>query len=164
MGDEANEYYVRKIKDRLREYREAEKEIENQTERLERLVSKMEGIGAKEITDMPRSPSPPTDRISSFMNQKIEIEECIAEDVAALDAERKAIESILKHLQRADERAVIRFRYLMGLDWYEVADAMYGGRTDYLDKEESYLKRVFRLHGSALLSIAVYLKEEAEPE
>ena len=161
MGDEANEYYVRKIKDRLREYREAEKEIENQTERLERLVSKMEGIGAKEITDMPRSPSPPTDRISSFMNQKIEIEERIAEDAAALQEERRAIEQILRHLRSANERAVIRFRYFGVLDWYEVTNAMFGGREDYLEKEDSYLKQVFRIHRNAILNMAIYTAEKA---
>lgn len=157
-------YDTQAVKDRLNAYREADQDISNQTELLERLISRMEGLGAKEITDMPRSPSPSVDRISGLMNQKIEIEQCIAEDVTALEAERKEIEKILKHLKRADERAVIRLRYLVGLEWYEVADAMFGGKTDYLDKEESYLKRVFRLHGSALVSIAAYLKEAAEPE
>ena len=161
--DDANGYNVQIVKDRLNAYREAEIDIANQTELLERLISKMEGLGAKEITDMPRSPSPSVDRITSLMNQKIELEEVIAEDVAALERERKSIEGILKHLKSANERAVIRFRYLIGLDWYGVTDAMFGGREDYLDKEDSYMKQVFRLHGKALLNIAIYLSDKAEP-
>lgn len=163
MGD-TERYDVRAVKDRLNAYREAEQDIANQTELLERLVSRMEGLGAKEITDMPRSPSPSTDRITAMMNQKIEIEECIAEDVAALEAERREIEKILKHLRYASERAVIRLRYFAGLGWYEVNDAMYGDRVDYLDKEESYLKRVFRVHKKAILNMAIYLQKTAEPK
>ena len=89
-------YDTQAVKDRLNAYREADQDISNQTELLERLISRMEGLGAKEITDMPRSPSPSVDRISGLMNQKIEIEQCIAEDVTALEAQGLS-EAVLRH-------------------------------------------------------------------
>ena len=151
---------VQAVKDRLVSYRERERDIENQTELLDRLQTKMEGVGAQNITDMPRSPSPSNDRLSDLMSQKIEIEEMIREDVEHQKSERKFIESVLKHLKSADERGVIRFRYLMGLSWYDVTDAMFGAKGDYLGKEDSYLRRITKLHGQALLSMAKYIEEK----
>lgn len=156
---EEKQYNVQAVKDRLNAYRDGEREIENQTEALERLTTKLEGVGAQEITDMPRSPSPPTDRMSDLVAQKIEIESEIAEDVEEQRKERKFITGILRKLKSADERAIIRFRYLIGLSWDEVTDAMFGARTDYLGKEETYQRRVYRIHGAALLHMAEYIED-----
>lgn len=151
------QYDVQVIKDRLNAYRDGEREIENQTEALERLITKLEGVGAQEITDIPRSPSPPNDRMSELVAQKIEIEEEIAEVLEGQRKERKFITGILRKIKSADERAVIRFRYIIGLSWEEVTDAMYGACVDYLGKEETYQRRVYRIHGSALIHMAEYI-------
>lgn len=151
-------YDVQAVKDRLNAYRDGEREIENQTEALERLRNKLEGVGAQEITGMPRSPSPPTDRMSDLVAQKIEIEEEIAGVLESQRKERKFITSVLRKIKSADERAVIRFRYLIGLSWDEVTDALFGACIDYLGKEETYQRRVYRIHGSALLHMAEYIE------
>lgn len=151
-------YDVQAVKDRLYSYRDGDREIENQTEALERLRTKLEGVGAQEITDIPRSPSPPTDRMSELVAQKIELEEEIAEVLEAQRKERMFITGILRKLRSADERAVIRFRYIIGLSWDEVTDAMFGACVDYLGKEETYQRRVYRIHGSALLHMAEYIE------
>ena len=49
---EEKQYDVQAVKDRLNAYKEEEREIENQTELLERLRVKLEGVGAQEISDM----------------------------------------------------------------------------------------------------------------
>ena len=144
------------IKERLADYRESERDIENKTEMLERLKSKLEGMGAREISDMPRSPSPPKDRISDLLSQKIEVEAEIEEAVAHRKEERCYIEGILKHIKGADEKGVIRFRYLLGMDWTDVTNALFGAKSDYLDKEGSYLRRTTKLHGRAIYSMASY--------
>ena len=154
---EDSKYDVQAIKKWLEEYRDIEREIENKSEALERLTTKLIGIGAQEITDMPRSPSPPLDRVTDLLNRKIELEIEIGEDIAAHAQQRKDILTRLKALPSADERAVIRFRYLMCLSWNDVADALFGGSADYLDKEDSYLRRVTNLHGKALLDLAVQM-------
>lgn len=156
----SEQYDVQAVKERLNAFREGERELENQTEALERLKAKIKGVGAKEITDMPRSPSPPRDRITDLIYRKIELEKEIGSIIEEQTAERKEIHRILKQLRSADERAVIRFRYLLGMNWYDVTDAMFGAREDYLDKEESYQRRVYNIHGRALVGIAKYTEEE----
>ena len=51
---EEKRYNVTAVKDRLNSYRENARDIDNEIERLERLISKMSGVGAQVISDMPR--------------------------------------------------------------------------------------------------------------
>ena len=74
-------YDVNAVKERLNQYREKERDIDNQIERLERIVSKMTGAGAQVITDMPRAPSVSTDRMAELVGQKEELEASIREAV-----------------------------------------------------------------------------------
>lgn len=145
---------IQLIKDKLIAYREGELAIESNTEALERLVNQLEGVGAVNITDMPRSPSPPRDRMSDLISQKIELEEDIGADIEAQRQERQRLKHSIKKLKSADEKAVITFRYLRCMAWEDVTDAMYGGKADYLDKYDSYARRTYYVHGRALCHLA----------
>ena len=50
---EEKRYDVAAVKERLNEYREKERDIDNQIERLVRLVTKMSSVGAQTITECP---------------------------------------------------------------------------------------------------------------
>lgn len=150
---------VEAVKARLHKYRDIVKEIDTQSERLERLKVKMYGIGAQAITDMPRSPSPAHDRITDLVQQKEELEEEIREAIERQRGERDYLEGVIKHLRRSDERAVIRIRYFDCASWNDVVDLMFGDSPDLLEKEDSYLRRVFKLHGQAVNNMAKYIKE-----
>ena len=145
---------IKAVKERLDAYRDGERDIENLTEALERIKAKLEGVGAQEITDLPKSPSPPTDRMSDMIAQKIELEEELQACISFHRQERDFINGVLRKMKSADEKSVIRLRYMIGLSWYDVTDSMFGARKDYLRKEESYLRRVFIVHGRALEHIA----------
>ena len=145
---------VEAIKDRLNDYRSEDREIENQTERLERLLNKMHEVGAQDLTGMPRSPSPDHDRMSDLISKKDELESEVAELRAEHKKERKRIEKIVRKLKRPDERAVIRFRFIDGHEWDEVTDMLFGGRSDFLDREETYQRRTFTLHHDAIYHMA----------
>lgn len=142
------------VKDWLMEYREKERDIDNQIERLERLISKMTGVGAQVITDMPRAPGGAGDRTGELVAQKEELETSIRESVAAQSVKRKLVESILANLRHPDERAVIRMRYIDSESWGTVVELMFGNRDDYDGKEDSYLRRVHKVHGAALQNMA----------
>lgn len=157
--DNEKRYDVEAVKTRLYDYREITKDIETQTERLERLKTKMIGVGAQNLTDMPKSPSPATDRLTDLLQQKVELEESIQENIARQRSERQFFESIIKHLRRSDERSVIRIRYLDGASWNDVVDVLFGGKEDLLEKEDIYLRRVYKLHGQALLAMAQYIED-----
>jgi hypothetical protein len=159
-----DQYDVAHLKDRLDSYRENEREIDNQIERLERLVSKTSGLGAQVISDMPRAHNVSDDRMAELVGQKEELEELIRAAVKEQSAERRALEGVMKFLRHSDERAVIRMRYFDRASWNEVVDLMFGGREDYLEKEESYLRRVHRIHGAALLNMAKIMEESDQDE
>ena len=140
---------VEAVKTRLYAYREMSRDIENQNERLERIKTKLIGVGAQSITDMPKSPSPTDDRTVELIQQKMELEEEIREVVEKRRAERAFFESV----------AVLRVRYIDNASWDEVVDVLFGGKEDLLEREDIYLRRVYKLHGQALLSMAKYIEE-----
>lgn len=154
IGMDEKRYDVDAVKERLNEYREKERDIDNQIERLERLTSKLTGVGAQIITDMPRAPSVAGDRMAELIGQKEELELSIREAVAEQSEEWKAIESILVQLKHSDERAVIRMRYHDREAWNVVTKMMFGSRADFDGKAETYLRRIHKIHGSALLNMA----------
>ena len=154
---EEKKYDVDAVKHRLIAYREREKDIDNQIERHELLSQKMISIGSPTLSDMPKAVSPTHDKIANMVAMKMELEESIREDVQKQSEERKEIEEILKHLKKSDEKAVIRMRYLDGVSWNDVVDMIFGGKEDFLGKEDTYLRRVHKIHGSALLNMAIYI-------
>ena len=85
------------------------------------------------------------------MQQKFDLEEDIRATLEHRRRERMFFAKIIRRLKRSDERAVIRSRYLDGASWGDVVDLLYG--------EDMYRKRVFKLHGRALLSMAQYIED-----
>jgi len=145
---------VSAVKDWLIEYREKERDIDNQIERLERFTIKMTSVGAQVISGMPRATGTTGDRIGGMIGQKEELEASIRSDVKEQSDKRRLIESILARLQHSDERAVIRIRYIDRESWNTVAELMFGSRDDYEGKEDTYLRRVHKVHGAALQNMA----------
>ena len=157
--NEEKHYDVEAVKQRLIDLRDLRREIENQSERLLRLSTKLLGGGAQALPEMPKSPSPSNDRISDLMQQKFDLEEDIRATLEHRRRERMFFEKIIRRLKRSDERAVIRSRYLDGASWGDVVDLLYGDEEDLLEREDMYRKRVFKLHGRALLSMAQYIED-----
>lgn len=146
------------VKYRLIEYREREKDIDSQTERLDRLEMKIRSVGSPTLSDMPKSPSPPQDRVTALIADKIDLENDIRQAIAEQRREKEAIETILRKLRHSEERAVIRMRYFDGASWNDVVDMLFGGKDDFLGKEDTYLRRTHKIHGSALLNMAIIMQ------
>lgn len=146
------------VKYRLVEYREREKDIDSQTERLDRLEMKIRSVGSPTLSDMPKSPSPPQDRTTALIADKIDLENDIRQAIAEQRKEKEAIETILRKLRHSEERAVIRMRYFDGASWNDVVDMLFGGKDDFLGKEDTYLRRTHKIHGSALLNMAIIIQ------
>ena len=146
---------INDIKQRLRSYRDKlTKDLKNQQLRLDRIEMKMTSIGSPSLSDMPRSSSGPFDRTSYLVAQKVDLESEVVSLQNELIEEWKDIELIIKKLKNSEEKAVIRMRYHDGMDWNDVADTMFGDKDDYLDKVDTYQRRVFRLHGQALVNMS----------
>lgn len=142
------------MKERLRDYRSMNKEIENQIERLERMEMKISSIGSPVLSDMPKSPSTVYDRMASSVARKVDFENEIKELIAERDSERRSLESLIRQLKKPDERAVIRMRYLDIEDWEDILMMIFGGQRDFNDKYDNYKQRMFRLHSAAISNMA----------
>lgn len=154
---EAKRYDIEAVKKWLKDYRENELDIENQIERLERLKAKIYGAGSSQLSDMPKSRSVAGDRLTIMLAQKEELIEDIKDRMAERDEQKEKIESVCKKLRKADQRAVIRMRYLDGEKWMEITKMLFRSREDFEDKEEAYLRTVGNIHGRALKNIAKQL-------
>jgi hypothetical protein len=150
---------IEAVKARLYEYRELTKEIETQSERLERLKTRIYGVGAQSLSDMPKSPSPASDRVTDLVYQKIELENSIKETIERQRQEREYLEGVIKHLRKSEERSVIRVRYFDCASWNDVVDVLFGDKPDLLEKEDVYLRRVYKLHGQAICGMAQYIED-----
>ena len=142
------------MKERLRDYRSMNKEIENQIERLERMEMKISSIGSPVLSDMPKSPSTAYDRMASSVARKVDFENEIKELIAERDSECRSLESLIRQLKKPDERAVIRMRYLDIEDWDDILMMIFGGQRDFNDKYDNYKQRMFRLHSAAISNMA----------
>ena len=157
------------IKLALIEYREREKEIINQTERLSLIDDRLTGLGTPSLSDMPRTPSPANDRIDRLLSIKLELEKDLLSKQEFQFEFRRHVEEVLKKIKKADERLVIRARYLdcsiyhqdRLTDWTDVSNLLFGGKLDYLEKEDSYLRRTHMIHKAALIEISAIVAEDS---
>lgn len=149
------------IKNWLVQYRERWKDIETQDELFQRIKERMVSTSAKEMTGMPHSGDPASDKFAFMISQKDEVDARIKELIQKQEEQRKIINELIARLRSADERSVITLRYLSDSSWNAVNEMMFGARDDYEDKEESYLRRITKAHGRALHNIAMYVSESA---
>ena len=155
-------YDTNAVKEWLSTYREKAREIFCQSERLERLEARMTGVGSMTISDMPKAPSIQGDRMADMVALKIELEESIGSGAEEQRIMRERLEYVLGQVRSANERAVIRMRYIDGEHWDKISEMLYAGRDDYEDHADSYLRQVYREHGYALYHLARYFAENDE--
>ena len=153
-------YDISLVKSRLISYREREVDIDLQIERLDRLETRLHSIGSPNFSDMPKTQSHVHDRTADLIIQKIELEESIQDMVNSQLEERKYFEQLLQMLKSSEERAVIRMRYFDSSSWDNVTDMMFGSKNDFLNKEDTYLRRVHRIHTSALRNLTILITEK----
>jgi len=67
--------------------------------------------------------------------------------------EIKELEEGVQLLEEPNERQVIRMRYFDGLTWLEICEALFGKKKDYSERAETYERRTYKIHGTALVHI-----------
>lgn len=161
---EPMKYDVRPIKKRLLDFRDMERDIDNQIERLECLKAKMYSVGSPEMSDMPKGGGPVKDRIASNVAQKAELEEKIRGMIERRDTEKARLSRIIDNIGDPDKRAVIQMRYFDGEEWSSISRMLFGNRAGFDDREESFRRRTTKLHGRALVSLAACIDEATPAE
>lgn len=151
---ETKETLTQPIKDRLRAYTSLLREIECQKERLARHVETMGAPSSPNLTGMPSAPGYTGDKLLREVAKKIDLEEQIAQLEAEEEAERTAIEKLIRKVKNPEERAVLRMRYLDREDWPDIAYALFHKAKDWRGNYRNYQRKIFRIHGAALVSLA----------
>ena len=142
-------------KQQLKDYKRLRKEIECEQERLEMIEVKILGISSKNSDGMPRSSSSEYDKMATQIAYKTDIENNLAQLLQKEKSKRMESEKeIVERLEYPDERMLIRLRYIDGLSWREISELLFSKRRDYYEDEEKYKRRVYRIHGNALVKMA----------
>lgn len=67
--------------------------------------------------------------------------------------EREKLAEMLNALHSEHQRQVILARYFDGHSWAQITALIFGNKPDFLERAESYMRRVFRIHGNALAEL-----------
>lgn len=141
------------IKKKLERYAGFQHLIENQIKRLEALADAMGSPSAPNLTGLP-SGGDDSSKTERQVLRKIELEEKLAKMTQEEADERDELEALVAQIKKPDEQTIIELKYFDRLNWWEVTAILFGEKPDYDENEKRYLKRAFKIHGSALQSLA----------
>ena len=130
---------------RFKAYRDLNREIDLQIERLEQMEAKAGSPSTPNLSGMPKGSSFQHDRMADTVARIADLRSEIDSLIAERDAEQKALE--------ADRRLVLRLRYFDSEEWEDVLFIAYGGKPDFNEKYDNYKQRVFRHHKQALTEL-----------
>jgi DNA-directed RNA polymerase specialized sigma subunit len=116
-------------------------EIEDQTERIERLTAQAENMVAV-YQLAPARGSGGNDKLANYIIQKDRVTAALLDNLSKTAAEAAEIESAIGELSDTRERQVISLRYVDGLVWYHIAN-----RLNYS------VDHVYTIHGRALKNL-----------
>lgn len=152
------------IKQKLESYAALQRKIDNQIERLENLNATMGSPSTPNLTGLPSGGGDGTSKIERQVAKKDELEKKIRRMIMEERQLRKELEQLIETLKNPDEQTVIEMRYIDRAKWWTVCAALYSTEPDYNEKADKYLKRTFKLHGSALQALARLSIEEPGSE
>jgi hypothetical protein len=151
------------IKRKLEHYATFQRRIDNQIERLEYLESVMGAPSSPNLSGEPSGGGDGSSKTERQVLKKLELQQTIRDMTGDEEAERKELEEMIELIQKPDEQTVIEMRYLDGAKWKQVSGTLYSMEPDYEERESIYLKRTFKLHGSALQALArIYANKTIE--
>lgn len=148
------------IKELLNSYGKLQKRIDNTEERIAFIEETMGSPSSQNLSGMPGGSR---DRSSKQERDLIKLEE-LKEKLADMNAEenwrREQIEELIEQMDDPDEQAAVEMHYLDQANWRAVSVALHGNEPDYDEYEERYLKKTFKIHGSALQTLLrIYERE-----
>lgn len=164
MAKEKQPKETDEIRQRLESYATLQRKIDNQIERLENLIATMGSPSTPNLTGLPSGGGDGTSKIERQVAKKLELQQAIRDMIADEAAERKELEGMIEQMERPDEQTVIEMHYLDHVKWWPICAALFSGEADYAEKADKYLKRTFKLHGSALQALAKIYAQTKESE
>lgn len=138
-------------KERLRRYREVKKEARQIRGQLEEIESRLYSPKGQLLTGMPSAPSPGGGTVTEVLiDRHAQLVQMYQEQLAQLEEEQLAVENAIKSLDDPTARLLLRYRYIDGLKWEEVAVLINYSWT-----------QTHEIHGKALQQLRAEEKPEA---
>lgn len=150
------------IKKRLEDYAAYQRKIDNQIERLETLTATMGSPSTPNLSGLPSGGGDGTSKTERQILKKIELEEKIRAMIQQERQWRGELQALIDMIKSPDEQTVIEMRYFDREKWWAISAALFGNEPDYDEHERRYLKRTFKLHGSALQALTRAMKEKEQ--
>lgn len=148
---------VEHLKRWLESYQEHQRDFEAACERLERLEIRLTSPRTAALTGVPGTAAPDPDRLALPLAELEELRETTAEQAAALRDLRHRIDGAVRLIDGPgwpNQRAVLRMRYLDGEQWEVIAQLLFWRDPDFLTKQDSYIRRTFKIRKAALRQLA----------
>lgn len=147
------------IKVKLESYAALQRKIDNLIERLDAFTAAMGSPSTPNLTGMPSGGGDGTSKIERQVVKKDEMERRLDNLIRKERSLRQTLEEMIDQLERPDEQTVLEMHYIDGSRWWPICAALFSQNSDYEEKAEKYLKRTFKIHGSALQHIAQIHKQ-----
>lgn len=149
-----------KIKALLKAYPKLQQRIDLAEERLAFLEYTQDSPSSPSLSGMPGGSRDRTSKQERTYIKKEELKEKLDNLYAEESRRREEIEGMIERMERPEEQTVIEMRYFDEANWRAISAAVYGDEPDYDEHEHRYLKRTFKLHGSALQTLLKIYKED----
>lgn len=141
------------VKKRLNQHRKKATECETVRKELEYAIEKYGDVKAVAYDGMPKGGGDsggPTERV---VMRKIALEEKLKKCEAELEADWRKLVPLMSVLSPTEE-LVITLRYDYAEEWPEICRRVYGAKADFEEEKDSYLNRIFKTHGRALIALS----------
>lgn len=148
---------VEHLKRWLESYQERQRDLESSYERLERLESKLTSPRSAALTGLPGAAASDPDRLTLPLAELQELRDATAEQAAALRDLRRRIDAAIRLIDGPgwpNQRAVLRMRYIDGEKFETIAQLLFWRDPDFQLKQDSYIRRAFKIRKSALRALA----------
>lgn len=145
------------VKTWLLELRAAITDAELTEERLDTLRSRAESARTASLSGLPHAAGETIDRVGVIVAHIEELAEENARLWKRASELRREREAAIKQIHGhgwPEQRAVLRLRYIDLETWNDLTFALFGSKKDYVEREESYLRRAYKIHGKALYELA----------
>ncbi len=151
------------IKEWLQRYRQAALRSETLDYRVQEARIRSYSPRSQNTDGMPRAkgtaPDPVGLNVAILEELELEAKQARAEAIQLYQEIDNAIKQI-NGRSAAVKQSVLQMRYLDGMDWQDINEALHGDEEDFEDREESYLRRTFRTHGEGLKELKWLLKHD----
>jgi len=142
-----------RVKEWLSRYADAAREVALLRARADAIRDRAASPSSPTLDGMPRSPGFEGDRLGEVIGIADALDREAAEkeqDAAALYAEIDGAIRQIEGKHGAERRSILQCRYLDLMAWKDVLFLFFGDMEDLTEREDAYMKRLYKIHKTAL--------------